>query len=123
MVIGHNDATTISAGIDGDQPWRRSFGGNITHTDWRRDNFYQAVRQLTAGAKRIGIELDHVSLEFRGQLEAALPGVEFVDVGQPSMWMPTIVSPEEHKLIREGARLRRWWFDMCGGCQGGRAGA
>ena len=105
MVIGHDNATTISAGIDGGQPYRRSFGDNITYTDWRRDNFYRAVRQLTTGAKRIGVEFDHVSLDFRRQLEEALPGVEFVDVAQPSMWMRSIKSLEEQKLIREGARI------------------
>lgn len=105
MVIDQNNATTISAGIDGGQPWRRSFGDNVTYTDWRRDNFYNAVRQLTRGAKRVGIEFDHVSLDYRRALEEALPGVEFVDVSQPSMWMRTIKSAEEHKLIREGARI------------------
>lgn len=105
MVIDHQNATTISAGIDGGQPWRRSFGDNITYTDWRRDNFYRAARQLTQGAKRIGIEFDHVNLDFRRQLEEALPGVEFVDVGQPSMWMRTVKSLEEQTLIRHGTRI------------------
>jgi len=105
MVIDHDNATTISAGIDGGQPWRRSFGDNITYTDWRRDNFYRAARQLTQGAKRIGIEFDHVNLDFRRQLEEALPGVEFVDVGQPSMWMRTVKSLEEQTLIRHGTRI------------------
>lgn len=105
MVITQDNATTISAGIDGGQPWRRSFGNNITYTDWRRDNFYRAVRQLTPGVKRLGIEFDHVNLDYRKALEAALPGVEFVDVAQPSMWMRSIKSAEEHKLIREGARI------------------
>lgn len=105
MVIDQKNATTISAGIDGGQPFRRSFGGNITYTDWRRDNFYRAIQQLTPGAKRIGIEFDHVSLEYRQLLQDALPGVEFVDVGQPSMWMRTIKSAEEIKLIKEGARV------------------
>lgn len=105
MVISEMAATTISAGIDGGQPWRRSFGGNITYTDWRRDNFYRAVRQLTPGVKRLAIEFDHVSIELRQNLEAALPGVEFVDVGKASMWMRTIKSVEEHMLIREGARI------------------
>ena len=105
MVITDSAATTISAGIDGGQPWRRSFGGNVTYTDWRRDNFYRAVRQLTPGVKRLGIEFDHVNLDYRRQLEAALPGVEFVDIAQPSMWMRSIKSAEEHKLIREGARI------------------
>lgn len=105
MVIDQQNATTISAGIDGGQPFRRSFGTNITYTDWRRDNFYRAIQQLTPGAKRIGIEFDHVSLEYRQLLQDALPGVEFVDVGQPSMWMRTIKSAEEIKLIKEGARV------------------
>jgi creatinase len=105
MVIDQKNATTISAGIDGGQPFRRSFGGNITYTDWRRDNFYRAIQQLTPGAKRIGIEFDHVSLEYRQLLQDVLPGVEFVDVGQPAMWMRTIKSDEEIKLIKEGARV------------------
>ncbi len=29
MVIDHDNATTISAGIDGGQPWRRTFGDNV----------------------------------------------------------------------------------------------
>jgi creatinase len=105
MVITQDAATTISAGIDGGQPWRRSFGRNITYTDWRRDNFYRAVRQLTPGVRRLGIEFDHVHLDYRKALEAALPGVEFVDIAQPSMWMRSVKSAEEHKLIREGARI------------------
>lgn len=104
MVITPDAATTVTAGIDGGQPWRRSFGGNITYTDWRRDSFFAAVRKLTPGVKRLGIEFDHVHLDYRRQLEEALPGVEFVDIGQPSMWMRTIKSDEEITLIKEGAR-------------------
>jgi len=103
MVVTADKATTISAGIDGGQPYRRSHGDNITYSDWNRDNFYKAIRQLTKGAKRIGIEFDHVHLDYRKALEEALPGVEFVDVGQASMWMRTIKSDEEIKLIKEGA--------------------
>jgi len=87
------------------QPWRRTFGDNVTYNDWRRDNYYKAVRNLMPGAKRAGIEYDHVSIEFRRQLEEALPGVEFIDIGQPSMWMRTIKSGEEIRLIKEGARI------------------
>jgi creatinase len=104
MVIDQDAATTISAGIDGGHGWRRSFGDNLTYTDWRRDNFFRAVAQLTDGAKRIGIEFDHVNLDYRRQLEEALPGVEFVDAGGPSMWMRTIKSDEEITLIKEGAK-------------------
>ena len=71
MVVDQDTATTISAGIDGGQPWRRSFGNNVTYTDWQRDNFYRAVRELIGSAKRIGIEFDHVSLEYRERLAEA----------------------------------------------------
>lgn len=105
LVVDQDGATTITAAIDGGQPWRRTHGDNITYTDWRKDNYFRAVQQLTKGVKRVGIEFDHVHLDFRGQLEEALPGVEFIDVGQPSMWMRSIKSAEEHDLIREGARI------------------
>ena len=39
IVITQDAATTISAGIDGGQSWRRCFGDNINYTDWRRDSF------------------------------------------------------------------------------------
>jgi creatinase len=105
MVIDEKNATTITAAIDGGQPWRRSFGDNITYTDWRRDNFFRAVQQLTKGARRVGIEMDHVSVMYRQGIEDALPGVELVDISQPAMWMRAVKSDEEHNLIREGARI------------------
>ena len=105
FVVDHESATTVTAAIDGGQPWRRTHGDNITYTDWRKDNYFRAVQQLTKGAKRIGIEFDHVNSDFRAQFEEALPGVEFVDIGQPSMWMRAIKSGEERDLIREGARI------------------
>lgn len=105
MVVRPDTATTVSAGIDGGQPWRRSHGDNITDSDWRRDNFSRALGPFLGGVKRLGIEFDHVTLDFRVQLEAVLPGVEFVDVSQPSMWMRTIKSTEEIALIKHGARI------------------
>ncbi len=102
-VIDGDTTTTISAGIDGGQPYRRTVGDNLTYTDWRKDNFFFAVQSLTKGAKRVGVEFDHLSLDYMAQLKDALPGVEFVDIAQPSMWMRAIKSDEEHKLIREGA--------------------
>ena len=97
-------ATTISAGIDAGQPWRRTYGDNITYTDWRRDNYFHALQQLLPHAKRIGIEFDHVNLELRRLLDEAFPNAEFVDVGAPTMWMRTVKSTEEIELIKEGAR-------------------
>jgi hypothetical protein len=116
-------ATTISAGIDGGQPWRRSFGGNVTYTDWRRDNFYRAVRQLTPGVKRLGIEFDHVNLDYRMALKARFAGggvrryratfdVDAVDqVGRGTRADPN-----------RRAHLRRRRGGVRQGGQGGRAG-
>ena len=44
LVVGQEDQTTISANIDGGQPWRRTFGDNVAYTDWHRDNFFAAVK-------------------------------------------------------------------------------
>lgn len=105
LVLTHDSATTISAGIDGGQPWRRTFGGNVITTDWQKDNFFHGVQTLTSGVRRLGIEFDHVSLALRQQLEEALPAVEFVDCATAAMWLRTIKSAEEHALIRTGAQI------------------
>ena len=104
-VIDAKTTTTVSAAIDGGQPWRRTFGDNVTYTDWRRDNYFKALQGLAIRPKRIGIEFDHVSIDFKTQIEEAFPGAEIVDVAKASMWMRTIKSAEEHKLIRECARI------------------
>jgi len=104
FIVTDKKAISVSAGIDAGQPWRRTFGDNITYTDWRKDNYFHALQQEMKGAKRIGIEFDHVNLEFHKQLQDAFPGVELVDIGQTTMWMRTIKSAEEIALIKEGAR-------------------
>lgn len=104
FVMTHDKATTVSAGIDAGQPWRRTFGDNVTYTDWRRDNYFHALQELLPRARRIGIEFDHVTLDFRKLLEETFPEAEFVDVGAPTMWMRTVKSAEEIALIKEGAR-------------------
>lgn len=105
MVVSPTAATTISSAVDGGQPWRQGFHDSISYTDWRRDNFFYALRQLTPKVGRLAIEFDHVTAKFLSQLEAALPGVDFVDIGQASMWMRTIKSAEEHDVLRAGAGI------------------
>ena len=104
FVVTPTRAVSVSAGIDAGQPWRRTFGDNVTYTDWRKDNYFYALQQELKGARRIGVEFDHVTLDFQRQLADAFPGVEFIDIGQTTMWMRTIKSAEEIALIREGAR-------------------
>lgn len=104
FVVTSERAVSVSAGIDAGQPWRRTFGENVTYTDWRRDNYVYALQEELRSVRRIGIEFDQVSLDLHKQLTDAFPDVEFVDIAQTTMWMRTIKSAEEIKLIKEGAR-------------------
>ena len=104
FVVTPTRAVSISAGIDAGQPWRRTFGDNITYTDWRKDNYYFALQEELKGAMRVGIEFDHINLEAHQMLRDALPGVEFIDLGQATMWMRTIKSAEEIEVIKHGAK-------------------
>lgn len=106
FLVDQQNATSISAGIDGGQPWRRTHGDNIIYTDWRRDSFFNAVKSLLKpDVKVIGLEFDHVTIDLRLQLESYFEGVSFVDIGQASMKMRLIKSDEEQTLIREGTRI------------------
>ncbi len=113
LVIDQESATTVSAAIDGGQPWRRTHGDNIIYTDWRKDNYFHAVQGLTGGVTRLGIEFDEVNLDLKAKLEAALPGVELVDVGSPTMWMRTIKSAEEIELITLAAGIADLGGEAC----------
>ena len=113
MVIDQKVATTISAGIDGGQPWRRTHGENIVYSDWRRNNYYEAVKELIPKVKRLGVEFDHLSVDQFQALSAAFPDIELVDVGTSTMWMRTIKSSEEHDLIRHGTRICDLGADAC----------
>lgn len=105
LVIDSKTATTITPVVDGGEPWRRSFGDNITYTDWNRENFFRAVQALTKGVKRLGVELDDISSSHRKELEGALPGVQLIDIGADTMWMRIKKSAEELKHMRECARI------------------
>tara|TARA_B100001123_G_scaffold44608_1_gene45693 strand:+ start:1785 stop:3020 length:1236 start_codon:yes stop_codon:yes gene_type:complete len=105
LVVTQDASTTISANIDGGQPWRRSFGENVVFTDWRRDNYVRAVRSLVPAGGRLGIEHDHLNLQMLGKLKAALEGTEFVDVAESCMRLRMIKSDEEIALITESARI------------------
>ena len=105
LVIAQKGATSVTAAIDGGRPARRTFGDNVTYTDWSKDNYFLAVKGLTKGAKRIGIEFDHVDIDFRKALQDAMPGVEFVDVAAPSMRMRMIKSAEEIRHIAKMAKI------------------
>ena len=105
LVIDHEKATSISAGIDGGHPWRRTFGDNITYTDWNRANYFHAVRSLVGNARRIGIEFDHVNLELMQLLKKEFPEADFVDISAPAMRLRMVKSDEEIAHITDVARI------------------
>lgn len=105
LVLTADNATSISAGIDGGQPWRRTFGDNVTYTDWSRENYFQAVRKLVGNAARIGLEFDHVNINLLEQLKSEFSSVEFVDIAEPAMQLRMIKSDEEIAHITEMARI------------------
>ena len=106
LLVDHDASTSISAGIDGGQPWRRTFGGrNVTYTDWQKDNYFHAIRGLTKGVKRLGIEFDHITLDTLALLKAEFPGMEFVDIAGASMRLRMIKSAEEIAHITQMTRI------------------
>jgi creatinase len=105
LVVSQEGATSISANIDGGQPWRRSFGDNLIYTDWQRDNYFHAVQKLIPDGGTVGIEFDHVHLQNMDKLKAALPASRFVDIGAPAMRLRMVKSAEEIAHITELARI------------------
>lgn len=109
LVVTQDKHVTVSANIDGGMPWRRSFGDNIVYTDWRRDNYFYAVKNVLddAGIKkgRLGIEFDEVSIELRKQLEDYFPDFELVNVADDLMRFRMIKSQEEIEHIKNGAHV------------------
>lgn len=120
LVIDHKGSTSISAGIDGGQPWRRSCGNNITYTDWQKDNYFHAVRKLTRGVKRLGIEFDHISIDTLGLLKKEFPEIKFVDISKPAMALRMVKSAEEIAHIEKMARIADMGGAAC--CEAAKAG-
>lgn len=81
LVVTADRCTTVSANIDVGQPWRRSHGDNLAYTDWKRGNFWRAVRELVVAPGRLGIETDHFTHSMRDQPIDFLGAVELVDIG------------------------------------------
>ena len=105
LVVSQDKSITISANIDGGQPWRRSFGDNVIYTDWQRDNYFRAIQREIADGGKIGIERDHITVQNFKMLGDALAGSAFIDIAAPTMRMRMVKSDEEIALIRHGARI------------------
>lgn len=109
LVVTQDRHVTISANIDGGQPWRRSFGDNLVYTDWRRDNYAHAVKTVLeqAGVVKgcLGLEFDVLSLDRAAELRGAVPGLEQTDIARAVMRQRMVKSADEIALIRNGARI------------------
>ena len=103
-VVTRNKAVTVSANIDGGQPWRRGAYENVVYTDWQRDNYWRAIRSEFGSASRVGIEGDHLTLAQHAKLKDFL-GAGTVDIAAATMTQRMIKSAEEIALIKEGARI------------------
>ena len=103
-VVTADRCVTISANIDGGQPWRRCYGDNLIYTDWQRNNYWRAVQTVLEGARSIGIEGDHMTLTSQRLMNDMLGAVDSVDLNQAIMSLRMIKSAEEIELIKGGAR-------------------
>jgi creatinase len=113
LIIDQGHQTSISANIDGGQPARRTVGDNLVYTDWQQDNFYRAVASLLKPRQRVGIEFDHVSIQVREKLAAALPECELVDIGIGAMKLRMIKSQEEISHIKKMTRIADLGGEAC----------
>ena len=103
-VVTSDRCVTISANIDGGQPWRRCYGDNIIYTDWKRNNYWRAIKLVIGNTKHVGIEGDHMTLASRQTMTDLLGDVQPTDLNQPIMGLRMIKSAEEIALIKGGAR-------------------
>ena len=104
-VVTRDTCTTVSANIDAGQPWRRSFGDNVTYTDWQRGNYWRAIHQLIGEPGRLGVEADHLTLAMRDQATATLGAPDMCDIGKATMAQRMVKSTEEIRLIKSGAKI------------------
>jgi len=105
LIIDEKQVVSVSANIDGGQPWRRTVGDNIVYTDWQRDNFFRAVVKIAPQRGVVGVEEDHISVENMQKLRDALPHCVFKDIGKALMRMRMVKSEEEILHIRQGAQV------------------
>ena len=106
LVVTQQKVVSISANIDGGQPWRRTVGDyNVVYTDWQRDNYFKACAQELPNKGRVGIEMDNLPLDRFAKLQAAMPNVEFVDISAACMRMRMVKSAEEIEFIKNGANV------------------
>ncbi|MEZ5448688.1 MAG: aminopeptidase P family N-terminal domain-containing protein [Thiolinea sp.] len=106
LIVTAERVVSVSANIDGGQPWRRTQGDdNLIYTDWKRDNYFRALQQEIRDGQSIGIEYDHMTLERFAKLQAAFPASKISNLGSDTMQLRMVKSAEEIAHIRQGAQV------------------
>jgi len=105
LVVTQDKATTVTANIDGGQPWRRTFGENLVYTDWQKDSYFYALQQLIENKGTIGIEHDHITMERLDKLQSAFDKAQLIDISVDCMKMRSVKSDEEISHIVQGANV------------------
>ncbi|MBZ0218089.1 MAG: aminopeptidase P family N-terminal domain-containing protein, partial [Fimbriimonadaceae bacterium] len=114
LVVDGDRMVSISANIDGGQPWRRTRGHeNLVYTDWQKGNFFRAVQALIKDGDTVGIEFDTVSLDTKAALVKAFPNSRFVDIASSAMAARMIKSEEEIEHIKKMAKIADLGGDVC----------
>jgi len=104
-IVTTDACTTISANIDGAQPWRRSVGENLVYTDWQSGNYWRACQQVLGNIARLGYESDHLSVAMHAQMQASFSTTTLVDIAAQTMTQRMVKSAEEIKLITQAAAI------------------
>ena len=105
LVVTQDKVTSVTANIDGGQPFRRTFGDNLVYTDWQKDSFFYALQQIVKNGGKIGIEFDHITKERLDKLHVAFDKAQFIDISVDCMKMRSVKSDEEIAHIIQGANV------------------
>lgn len=104
-IVTADTCTTISANIDGAQPWRQSVGDNLVYTDWQRGNYWRACKHVLGNVARLGYEADHLSVDMFAQLQSNFPNATLIDAANQTMMQRMVKSAEEISLITKAAAI------------------
>ena len=55
LIVTPEKNVTISALVDGGQPWRTSVGDNLVYTDWKKDNFMKTLQEVIGSSGNTGM--------------------------------------------------------------------
>ena len=61
----------------------RTYGENIVYTDWKKDNYIDAIKEVVGDMKdNIGVEMDHMNMLTHSKLSTAIPTASIIDISQ-----------------------------------------